>query len=107
MDRFPFFILCFGLARVMSARKLLFQQLEEFSLKNVSCTCCDMGHVLPDGTNIPCDRVLVEETVNALYGNRREFERTVQQDLKSSVRELLGSDLLIIPFQTLMIIKLR
>ena len=103
----PYFIVCVATARIVSTRKLLFTKLEDFHLDKVSCTCCDvLKHVLPDGTVIPCDRVAVEAAAVSLYGTKTEFERTVNQELKTAVRELLGSDLRVIPFQSLVIIVL-
>ena len=85
------------MVRIMKNRALVVKQLEAFSLRDTECFCCSVGHTLPDGRSIICDRELVEEHVVSLYGSIQTFDEVVRRDLVHEVRKMLGSESFLMP----------
>lgn len=68
---------------------VLEDQLRRADWNTTRCTCCDHGHVAPDGRVITCDRVAVKECIEIWFGSPEAFE----QCLQSEVLETLTSKL--------------
>ena len=78
-------------------RQKLKAELAKFEVRNVKAWCCEVSHVLPDGTRIPCDRDFVEASIKTWYGedNRDgldEFNDQVRTQLSTQVADLLGKE---------------
>lgn len=71
--------------------------LKQFSLGEAKCFCCSVDHCLEDGTCIGCDRVLVEEHIEALYGSIEEFNDAVRTDMRQVIKDAISSDMFMFP----------
>jgi hypothetical protein len=69
--------------------------LATFEVRNAHAWCCEVSHVLPDGEQIPCDRVFVEANIKAWYGTEEhdgldEFNDQVRTNVSADVASLIG-----------------
>ena len=76
-------------------------ELRNFSVHAAKCFCCQVDHVLEDGTHIMCDRVFVENHIVELYGSVAKFNKSVRQELRETVTRQLGSGAFLFPPQAL------
>eukprot|EP00930_Biecheleria_cincta_P072220 TRINITY_DN59654_c0_g1_i1.p1 TRINITY_DN59654_c0_g1~~TRINITY_DN59654_c0_g1_i1.p1 ORF type:complete len:558 (+),score=68.58 TRINITY_DN59654_c0_g1_i1:163-1836(+) len=89
------------------ARRNLQTKLKSFEIRKSDCFCCQVNHVLADGTQIPCDRQFVENSINVWYGNGEDngldvFDSCVREEVSQQVFEVLGPET-ISPFAALVL----
>jgi len=94
----PFAVLAWYKGTVFSARQRLKAELQAFQIRDVSCFCCQVGHVLPhSGDRIPCDREFVESGIRAWFEKDGRdgldaFNEVVRIEVSASVQKLLGKE---------------
>jgi len=107
----PLCMIAWYKASVYEARMQLKRMLTDFEIRNVSCFCCQVDHVLPNGDNIPCDREFVEEGIGIFFGKNGqpsrdgldEFNNVVRTQLHASIDSLLGKET-VLPWPLLLIV---
>ncbi|CAE7352461.1 slc38a6 [Symbiodinium natans] len=83
----------------MRALLQLRKQLDDFSIRESKCSCCEMHHCHPEtGEEILCDRMLVFDTLKRWYPDEEsteshldKFDEMVHTKLGGFVRNILGS----------------
>eukprot|EP00928_Gymnodinium_smaydae_P001608 TRINITY_DN10583_c0_g1_i1.p2 TRINITY_DN10583_c0_g1~~TRINITY_DN10583_c0_g1_i1.p2 ORF type:complete len:226 (+),score=20.83 TRINITY_DN10583_c0_g1_i1:936-1613(+) len=88
----PFVFVGIYKAKTYEARQQLRITLQEYDVRKSKCFCCQSGHVLPDGSSIPCDRVFVEESIQAWYGGLDDFNGVVRTELNEETATILGKE---------------
>ena len=78
-------------------RQKLKAELATFEVRNVKAWCCEVSHVLPDGEQIPCDRVFVEASIKTWYGKEDQdglevFNSQVKTELSAHVADFRGKE---------------
>ncbi|CAE7399932.1 unnamed protein product [Symbiodinium pilosum] len=66
------------------------KQLQNFRLADTKCNCCTLGHVAPDGRELPCDRQVVERCICNWFGSVDEFEVFIVPLLRNTFENQLG-----------------
>jgi len=72
------------------------KQLQEFSVRNARCFCCDNDH-LANGQELLCDREIVEGSIAHWHGKGDrdygigKFDKMVRRNLRSDMQNTLGS----------------
>eukprot|EP00930_Biecheleria_cincta_P076123 TRINITY_DN6332_c0_g1_i1.p1 TRINITY_DN6332_c0_g1~~TRINITY_DN6332_c0_g1_i1.p1 ORF type:complete len:593 (+),score=73.61 TRINITY_DN6332_c0_g1_i1:55-1833(+) len=66
-------------------------ELQDFSMKQTTCGCCAINHVHPEtGTEIMCDRFVVEACIRSWFGQIAIFEDYVRSNFGVKLRQQLG-----------------
>lgn len=84
-------------------------QIASFVPKDADCYCCSVGHKLPSGAPISCDRKAIYAAIRTWYaGGLEEFQQVVRTSLHAKVKAGLGSmysysDALIIGMPTVLV----
>lgn len=67
-------------------------QIASFVPKDADCFCCTVGHKLPSGAPISCDRKAIYAAIRTWYdGGLEEFQQVVRTSLHAKVQDGLGS----------------
>lgn len=77
-------------------RHCMQQQIQNFSVRNARCYCCDVGHKHPDtGAAMTCDREAVYSAIQTWFEGRLDgFQTFVRNELYSTMEREMGPSLL-------------
>eukprot|EP00928_Gymnodinium_smaydae_P003631 TRINITY_DN11291_c0_g4_i1.p1 TRINITY_DN11291_c0_g4~~TRINITY_DN11291_c0_g4_i1.p1 ORF type:complete len:516 (+),score=45.73 TRINITY_DN11291_c0_g4_i1:44-1549(+) len=94
----PYVLIGVYKAKVYEARQQLRTTLLDYDVRKTSCFCCQANHTLPDGSSISCDRIFVEESIAAFYGDDGtgdgldNFNEAVRTKLYEDTAVILGKE---------------
>ena len=63
------------------------EQFRTFRWHGVTCHCCSVNHLLPDGRPIPCDREILGTCIVEWFGSVEAFDESVRTQVRG---EFLG-----------------
>ncbi|CAE7323472.1 unnamed protein product [Symbiodinium sp. CCMP2456] len=66
-------------------------QLPKFCLRDPTCHCCEVNHVLDSGQCMSCDREVMEDCIRSWFGSTIRFESHVRQRVLPEVEKRLGN----------------
>ena len=90
------FGLCSGYPAVLLLRDyfrsldVLKEQLLSMSFDQAKCSCCEMGHMSPNGLPLICDRKVVQECVAIWFGSEAAFIHCLQKEVLVSLEKDLS-----------------
>ena len=69
------------------------RELQEFSLENTTCRCCQVNHVAADGMQMVCDRSILLKCISAWFGSTDKFEQQVRSQVLDHLLQQLSSEI--------------
>ena len=88
----PFALVGFSKGGSYRARQHLKIVLCGFDVRESKCYCCQIGHMLSDGSKNPCDREFVGGSIRQWYGDDGGFNKIAREDLLTTTSLLLGPE---------------